>query len=166
MKRSQSEGTLEGTLEDVRRRRIELEKGTKRTSEDDSEVPEASRIRIEVVEEDDLHEPDWMWKEEDPEYDTLTGETLDAKLVQKGKEEELKRFKEMGVYRYVTEQEALNDRDSVRVDVRWVIVNKGMDKEPNIRCRLVAREFAEKGNRDDLFVGTPPLTSIRVLLSL
>ena len=30
----------------------------------------------------------------------------------------------------------------------------------------VGREFDDKGNRDDLFAGTPPLSSIGVLLSL
>ena len=50
--------------------------------------------------------------------------------------------------------------------MRWVTVNKGTSEQPNVRCRLVAREFAEKGNRDDLFAGTPPLISVRVLLSM
>ena len=72
----------------------------------------------------------------------------------------------MGVYRYVAESEALADTEGVVIDVRWVIVNKGTQDEPNVRFRLVGREFADKGNRDDLFAGTPPLVSIRILLSL
>ena len=76
------------------------------------------------------------------------------------------RFKEMEVYTYVTQEEAMNDPSGVVIDVRWVIVNKGIREEPNIRCRLVGREFADKGNRDDLFAGTPPLVTIRLLLSL
>ena len=50
--------------------------------------------------------------------------------------------------------------------MRWVIVNKGTREKPNIRCRLVGRGFADKGNRDDLFAVTPPLVIIRMLLSL
>ena len=66
-----------------------------------------------------------MWKDEETEYDTITGEALDPKLVQAGKEEEMKRFKEMGVYAHVSEQEALDNPEGIMVDVRWVIVNKG-----------------------------------------
>ena len=72
----------------------------------------------------------------------------------------------MGVYRYVAESEALADTEGVVIDVRWVIVNKGTQDEPNVRCRLVGREFADKGNRGYLFAGTLPLVSIRILLSL
>ena len=63
---------------------------------------------------------------------------------------------------YVTREEAENDPSGVIIDVRWVIVNKGTQEEPNIRCRLVGREFADKGNKDDLFAGTPPLMTIRM----
>ena len=60
----------------------------------------------------------------------------------------------------------MNDPSGVVIDVRWVIVNKGTHEEPNVRCRLVGRECADKGNKDDLFAGTPPLVTIRILLSL
>ena len=84
------------------RRSIEMERGTKRVADSDGEQPEATRLRIQACEEDELHEPEWMWDEVD--YDTNTGEALDSKLIQKGKEEEMQRFKEMGVYRYVTQE--------------------------------------------------------------
>ena len=70
------------------------------------------------------------------------------------------------MYKHVTQEEALNDPEGVIIDVRWVIVNKGTKEKPQVRCRLVGREFAEKGNRDDLFAGTPPLVTIRLLLSI
>ena len=70
-------------------------------------------------------------------------------MVKQGKDEEMKRFREMGVYRYVSSEEAHGDPDGIVVDTRWVTVNKGTKKDPNVRCRLVAREFAEKGNRND-----------------
>ena len=45
------------------------------------------------------------------------------------------------------------------VSVRWVDVNKGNPEEPEIRCRLVARDFKNKRykDREDLFAATPPL---------
>ena len=78
----------------------------------------------------------------------------------------MKRFEEMRVYEYVTKEQAYGDPEGVIIDVRWVVVNKGAREEPNVRCRLVGREFADKGNRDDLFAGTPPLVTIRTLLSI
>ena len=63
----------------------------------------------------------------------------------KGKEEEMKRFEEMEVYEYVTKEQAFSDSEGVIIDVRWVVVNKGTSEEPNVRCRLVGREFADKG---------------------
>ena len=105
-----------------------------------------------------------MWNEVD--YDAVTGQSLDPKLVKRGKEEEMRRFEEMKVYEYVIQNQALEDPESVIIDVRWDVVNKGTLEEPNVRCRLVGREFADKGNRDDLFAGTPPLVTIRILLSI
>ena len=151
---------------DSRRPRVELEHGIKRDLDEDSEVPEAVRQRVEAVEEypDELHDEyridDWC------EYDDITGEVLDPSLVKRGKDEEMRRFREMGVYTYASKDEAYSDPDGGIVDTRWVTVNNGTRDDPNVRCRLVAREFAEKGNRDDLFAGTPPLVSVRVLLSL
>ena len=73
----------------------------------------------------------------------------------------MRRFEEMDVYEYVTQKQALEDPEGVVIDVRWVVVNEGTSEEPNVRCRLVGREFTDKGNRDDLFAGTPPLVTIR-----
>ena len=87
-------------MEEARRRKVELEQGTNRAAEDEGEQPEATKLRIEMLEADELHEPDWMWDESD--YDTVTGEALDPRLVKKGKEEEIYRFEEMRFYRYVT----------------------------------------------------------------
>ena len=50
--------------------------------------------------EDELHEDEWMWNEVD--YDVNAGEALHPKSVHKGKEEEMARFKEMGVCEYVS----------------------------------------------------------------
>ena len=42
--------------------------------------------------------------------------------------------------------------------------NKGDDKNPNHRSRIVAREF-NNHKRDDLFAATPPLEAIKIRLS-
>ena len=51
--------------------------------------------------------------------------------------------------------------------MKWVDTDKGSGAESIIRCRLVARDFKVKGekNREDLFAATPPLELIRALIS-
>ena len=63
----------------------------------------------------------------------------------------MKTFEEMGVYEYARRCDIVGKI----VGVRWVDVDKGSE----IRSRLVAQEFAGTDDRDDLFAGTPPLTT-------
>jgi hypothetical protein len=51
------------------------------------------------------------------------------------------------------------------ISVRWVDVNKGDDLQPNYRSRLVAREIRRFGE-EPIFAPTPPLESLRTILSL
>ena len=52
--------------------------------------------------------------------------------------------------------------------MKWVEVNKGTDEAPDIRCRLVARDFKPKSEKDreDLFAAMPPLEAKRLLFRL
>ena len=45
--------------------------------------------------------------------------------------------------------------------------NIGSEAEPDVRCRLVAREFKKEsgGDREDLFVATPPVEAERMVFS-
>ena len=56
--------------DEARRRRLELEQGATRTAEDEGETPEATKQRIFMVDQDELHEPEFSWNEWD--YDTVT----------------------------------------------------------------------------------------------
>ena len=51
------------------------------------------------------------------------------------------------------------------ISVRWVDVSKGHDENPNYRSRLVAREIRRYGE-EPIFAPTPPLESLRTILSL
>ncbi len=51
------------------------------------------------------------------------------------------------------------------IEVRWVETNKGDDEHPIIRSRLVAMEIRTAG-QDAIFAPTPPLESLRMILSL
>ena len=51
-------------------------------------------------------------------------------------------------------------RDGCKViTTKWIDVNKGNEKTPNVRSRLVGREL-KLDNRLDLFAATPPLESL------
>ena len=41
------------------------------------------------------------------------------------------------------------------VNVRWVNLNKGDDQSPNVRCRIVAKDF-NVDKRPDLFAAATP----------
>ena len=47
-------------------------------------------------------------------------------------------------------------------------MNKGTHEEPEVRCRLVARDFKPKGEkeREDLFAATPPLEAKKLLFRM
>lgn len=114
----------------------------------------------------DMCEEEVKWGEYySAEYDDITGEELDPKLVKKGQMEEMRRFEQMKVYDYVLRGEAQKNSNGKFVGVRWVKVNKGTVADPNVRCRLVAQEYAKGEIRDDLFAATPPLFALKLLLS-
>ena len=48
--------------------------------------------------------------------------------------------------------------------VKWVRVNKGSKDEPIVRCRLVAQELGYGERIDELFAGTPSMSSVRLVL--
>ena len=55
-------------------------------------------------------------------------------------------------------------RGTKPVKVRWVDVNKGDDDSPNVRCRIVAKDF-NVDKRPDQCAATPPLEYLRYLVS-
>ena len=95
----------------------------------------------------------------------MTGETLDAELVNEGCREDIDMLHKIGVYEYVERSKAERDPFGKLVGVRWVKVNKGTSEAPNVRYRLVAQKLAGAEVRDDLFAGTPPLAAMRYVLS-
>ena len=54
------------------------------------------------------------------------------------------------------------------VSTKWVEVDKGTAEKPDVRCRLVARDFRVKGegHRDDLFAAMPPLEAKKLLFKM
>ena len=101
----------------------------------------------------------------DENYDEQIWEQLDLVLVHKGEQDEMRRFREMGVYSYVDRETAYQDKDGVFVKVKWVRINKGTADNPKVRCRLVAQELGYGVKEDELFAGTPSSMAVKVVLS-
>jgi len=98
-------------------------------------------------------------------YDENSWERLDPKLVKIGEQEEMSRFKRQEVCAYRTRHEAKNDREGKFVKVKWVRMNKGVQGQPVVRCRLVAQELGYGVKDDELYAGTPALSTMRLFLS-
>ena len=97
--------------------------------------------------------------------DDVTGEYIDPKLILDARRDELVGFERQKVYTRVPRQQAREDPEGIVVGVRWVDRNKGSEREPDVRCRLVAQEFASK-DKEGLFAATPPLGAARALISI
>ena len=93
-------------------------------------------------------------------YDDVTGVLLDRELAIKARKVEIDFFRARGVYTKVRREPWMSV-----ITTKWLDVNKGDSSNPNVRSRLVGREIA-KEKRDDLFAATPPLESLKTVLSL
>ena len=93
-------------------------------------------------------------------YDDISGAKLDHKLAVQARRAEMAFFKQRGVYSKVRREKWMTV-----ISTKWLDVNKGDERCPNIRARLVGREIA-KDKRDDLFAATPPLESLKAILSI
>ena len=95
--------------------------------------------------------------------DEYTGEELPNGLVRAAMEEELNYFN-LHVWDAVEKKLAYRTDDFKLVRMRWVICNKGDDREYDVRARLVACEI-NTYKTDEYFASTPPLEAKRLLFS-
>ena len=118
---------------------------------------------INVLTKADPHAKDELYQ--DFEFiDDVSGRVLDHELAVKARKLEMDFFRKMRVYDKVPR--AVSTRDGCRViSTKWVDINKGDQKAPNYRARLVGREL-KLDSRLDLFAATPPLEAIRIICSL
>ena len=85
---------------------------------------------------------------------------LDRELATKARKLEMDFFKKMGVYSKVRREKWMKV-----ITTKWIDTNKGDDRVPDYRSRLVGREI-KRDRRLDLFAATPPLESLRFVLSV
>ena len=102
-----------------------------------------------MSESDNLHKDEFQGMY----VDDVTGSTLDYASTTRARKLEMKTFEKMKGYEYIPKEVAMRDSKGKVVGVRWVDVLKGED----VRCRLVAQEFAGGEERDDIFAATPSM---------
>ena len=99
--------------------------------------------------------------------DDLSGQLLNDAMVYEARAVELRYFESKGVWTKVPRQQAFARTGRPPITVRWVDVNKGDDINPRYRSRLVARQMkATDKSGDSFFAPTPPLESLRMVLSM
>ena len=95
--------------------------------------------------------------------DDVRGGILDKQMCIDARKLEMQFFRKMGVYRKIKRTDL--PPGAKVITTKWVDTNKGTEAEPNYRSRLVGREI-KTDERPDLFAATPPLESLRYVLSL
>ena len=92
--------------------------------------------------------------------DDISGMPLNKQMAIQARKVEMEFFKKMKVYTKVKREAWMSI-----ISTKWIDTNKGDEKAPNLRARLVGCEY-KKDKRDDLFAATPPLESLRMILSI
>ena len=93
----------------------------------------------------------------------MCGQELDPAGVRAARDLEIKHANMKSVWRKITRSEAKRQGCKV-IGTRWVDIDKGDEKKPDYRSRLVAKEF-NNGQGEGLYASTPPLEALRWILS-
>ena len=101
----------------------------------------------------------------DEYVDDMSGKPLITSLVNEARGDEMKKFRQHNVYTKVPIAECVATTGKQPIGSKWIDINKGDEKEPNYRSRLVAKEIRRDPN-EDMFAATPPLEAKKCLFSL
>ena len=103
---------------------------------------------------------------EESYVDDVNGGFLDPEMVREARVEELAGYLKMQVYCRVPVAEIGSHKV---IKTRWVDTNKGDERSPEIRCRLVAKEVKKRNDTEEesanFFASTPPLEAVKFLIS-
>ena len=95
-------------------------------------------------------------------YDDITGAALPADMVKEARKLEVDYVRKMGVWSKVHKSQAAGKKI---IRLRWIDVNKMDADNPMIRSRIVAKEYND-GVDPNMFASTPPIESLRYLISM
>ena len=104
-----------------------------------------------------------------PYYDSVTGMALDPASVQAARKEEMKWVLKQDLYEVVDEEMCYQETGRGPIGLKWVDRNKGDQKSPNFRSRLVVREIKKASSplpEHESFSAMPPLEALKALCSL
>ena len=160
---------------------IEKEKRRLEKEEEEAEGGGGKRVRVGGMEVREALERIEVWinevrlewenaeKEEDEAFakacDDIRRE-LKVEDVRKARKEDIEYMKKRGLWKLVKVEESWQRTGRAPIGTRWVDTNKGSEEDPDVRSRLVARDFKGKGDvREDLFAAIPPAEAERMALS-
>ena len=98
-------------------------------------------------------------------FDDANGGTLSVPLVREARKVEMQFVKDRDLYEYKPISECLAKTGHPPVSIKWVDANKGDDKTPAIRSRLVAME-CRKPWKQKWFAATPPIETLRLFVDI
>jgi hypothetical protein len=126
------------------------------------------KVRVEEVVGEVVNQECDDLKGADLHFDMKTGRALNEAAVKEARAEEIDYMKRIGLYTKCSIQECLDRTGKPPISAKWVDVDKGTEEKPDVRCRLVARDFKLKGegHRDDLFASMPPLEAKKLLFRM
>ena len=146
---------------------MEREKRTKRMRIESLEATKAlelievwvNEVRVEWEREEAAEDEKW-----EIAWDDVKGGELKVGDVRAARKEEIDYMQARGIWRVVPIVECWRTPGKGPIGTRWVDTNKGSVELPDVRCRLVARDFKRKGgnDREDLFAATSPAEAEKV----
>jgi len=95
----------------------------------------------------------------------VSGKELNPAQVKAARKEEMREFHKHQVCVKVPLAQCWSRTGKKPIGVHWVDINKGDERNPKYRSRLVAMEF-KSGKREDLFAATPPVAAKKLLQAL
>jgi len=90
------------------------------------------------------------------------GRPYRQKNVKKARKEEIGYVKKHGVYQKFRRGTVPAGEKIIKV--RWIDRSKGDEAHPDIRSRLVAKDYNNE-DRPELFAGTPPIEAMKIICS-
>ena len=151
--------TVHQTITSAMSQQLRSDLGIAGTSDPLQHRPPLPKLDILAVDVDE--EPPEEWEAEDD----VKGRPLDPREVKNAREGEMKSLWDMEVFEYSTEAEARARTGRHPVGLKWNDTNKGSAEVPRYRSRLVCTEVRHKGV-EPIFSATPPLETLRILLSV
>ena len=100
-------------------------------------------------------------------WDDVKSGELNVDDVKMARADEIGYMERRGIWEVVPISECWRQTGKPPIRSRWADTNKGSVEVPDLRCRLVARDFTGKHDRDreDLFAATPPNEAESLALS-